>query len=351
MSGGELRVAGMLALAVLFAGPAMRAEAQKGKAMEELLRPYLNAEYVPADGPDTDKEFIRQAAAAIKAALPEKLGISPAGKVKVLVLTQGTYGVLHVPGAGGMLILLREAAAKYDALELTELYSDESITAEMLRSFDAVVLNNTGRAYRHEVFGKLLPDYVRGGGGLLAIHSATLMYMKKPGNEYNKLLGAYVDIVNAQYGHPAKKGKAFTLSLPRPNHPLVAAFRGEGKEMQVTHRWLAGKTRRSYKVTINPPKTLADELYVLIRTPGQETEPEVLASVDPSSSQGYPDVSEDFARAVIWTKRYGKGRVYYSQLGHNMGVFGVPCVGRSLLDGLMWVAGGAQEGGGGGSKR
>lgn len=310
------------------------------KRMKEWLRPYLDPDYVPEEGPDRDKEFIREYAGKIAEALPPELSARPERPAKILVITRGTYGILHIPGAAGLLIMLRAAEQKYGAFELTELYDDDAVEPEMLSEFDAVVLNNVGRAGNDAVYNEMLPEYVRKGGGLFAVHGSALAFHKEPQAEYNRLLGAYVDSVNTKYGHPSKQGKPFPVRLPDPDHHLVQAFRGDGTPLTVTHRWLDGQERRKYHVAIRPPETLADELYVLIKVPGQESRPRVLVEVDrEKAKQEYPQTAGDFAYALTWVKQHGQGRVYYTQLSHNMAVYAVPHVARAMLDGLQYAAG------------
>ncbi len=42
---------------------------------------------------------------------------------------------------------------------------------------------------------------------------------------------------------------------------------------------------------------------------------------------------------VIWTRHYGKGRVFYSSLGHVIGDFDVPEARETVRRGLLWSAG------------
>ncbi|MBU6290268.1 MAG: ThuA domain-containing protein, partial [Chloroflexi bacterium] len=44
---------------------------------------------------------------------------------------------------------------------------------------------------------------------------------------------------------------------------------------------------------------------------------------------------------VTWTKRWGRGRVFYTSLGHVASVFDVPQVLPMLVRGLVWAAEGA----------
>jgi type 1 glutamine amidotransferase len=98
--------------------------------------------------------------------------------------------------------------------------------------------------------------------------------------------------------------------------------------------------RKPYRVEIAPPKRLADELYVLLRPKGQDSPPRVLVQIDRAAApQIYPDYVDDFTYALTWIKDYGKGRVFYTQFGHNMAVYTVPCIAGSILDGLLYVSG------------
>ncbi len=314
---------------------------EETRKMQALLRPYLDTDYVPTEGPDQDKEFIRDCVERIRQALPARLTAPAASTRRVLVLTRDGYGALHVPGMGGLLTLLREAAQRYGAFALTELYSDEAIDAEMLESFDAVVLNNVGMAGRREVYNELLPAYVRNGGGLLAIHGSALLSMHHPDEEYNRMLGGFVDKSRV---HPNEHGAPFPVRLPDPEHPLVAACGGDATAAEYTHRWLDHdvQQRKPFSVTINAPNELADELYVFHPKPNPDDSVRVLVGIAQPAWKRFPDGRSSFTYSVSWIKRYGDGRVYYTQLGHNMAVFSVPCVARALLDGLQYVAGDLQ---------
>jgi hypothetical protein len=50
---------------------------------------------------------------------------------------------------------------------------------------------------------------------------------------------------------------------------------------------------------------------------------------------------------VIWTKRWGAGRVYYNSLGHHADIFDIPQAAESMRRGFLWAAEGkriAREG-------
>ena len=313
---------------------------EQDAAVVKLLRPYLDDAYTPADGPGTDKDLIREFVRHIGEALPDKLAVKPSRPRRVLVVTQRTMGALHSPGAAGLLILLRKSAEKHKAFELAELTSDKPVTAGMLARFDAVVINNQSLPGDARFHRELLPEYVRNGGGLFAVHAAALIDSTgETDTEYNRLLGAYVDR-SARYGHPGNHHSVFPIRLPLPNHPLARAFRAEQREYQLTYQELLGQKRRNYAVRLTAPSQLADELYVLLPAPGAADRPLVLVEIDArNSAVVYPPQCDRISHAITWIKPYGKGRVFYTQLGHNMAVFSIDTVARAMLDGLQYATG------------
>jgi type 1 glutamine amidotransferase len=40
---------------------------------------------------------------------------------------------------------------------------------------------------------------------------------------------------------------------------------------------------------------------------------------------------------VVWTKSYGKGRVFYSSLGHSDDIFEIPEAWKMMLRGISWA--------------
>jgi type 1 glutamine amidotransferase len=41
----------------------------------------------------------------------------------------------------------------------------------------------------------------------------------------------------------------------------------------------------------------------------------------------------------VWTKMYGKGRVFYCSLGHHVDVLEPPAILEMVTRGLLWAAG------------
>ncbi len=297
----------------------------------------------------------------IVAALPDKLSVPVATKRKILVISYRTGLWYHAPGSAGYLILLREAAKKYGAFDITEVYKPDDIDAKMLAGFDVVVFDNIQSPYRQGEFGpqfalgathpelraeinkrrneewtifdplynKLLPDYVKNGGNLVAVHASLLlpgmMWGDLDKTEFASLLGGVVD----DYVHPWKDGKLsgpgsycpIPLKILEPNNPLTFAFRDAPDAKLITELfsiWLP-------KASMNDSRAIISNDYG--KMPG----------ISYSIKSGAR--CKEFAPAITWIKNYGKGRVFSSVLGHDEEIFSVPCVARMYLDGLLYATG------------
>jgi hypothetical protein len=63
---------------------------------------------------------------------------------------------------------------------------------------------------------------------------------------------------------------------------------------------------------------------------------EVLATT--RFSAGHCDWIEGHVCPVVWKRRHGKGRVFYSSLGHQAHEFAVPEMKEILRRGLLWAS-------------
>ena len=65
---------------------------------------------------------------------------------------------------------------------------------------------------------------------------------------------------------------------------------------------------------------------------------EVLATTRFPTARGYHAANGPVDMPVIWTKRWGAGRVYYNSLGHHADIFDIPAAAESMRRGLLWAA-------------
>jgi len=244
---------------------------------------------------------------AIRAALPAKARARPAAPRHVLVLYR-TQGYVHaaIPYANEALQLLGEVTGAYQA-ELSEDLTRLSPAA--LARFDAIVLNNATHLSLSGEERAALLGFVRGGKGLVGIHSASDSFYTWP--EGQALIGG---IFNS---HPWTAQDTVAVKLDDPKSPLTAAFGGQGF-------WVK------------------DEIYQ-IDGPYSRERIHVLLSLDMSRQENArpPDqiVRDDGDFPIAWVRREGKGRVFYTSLGHNPEIYRTPQLLQHYLDGIQFALG------------
>jgi type 1 glutamine amidotransferase len=199
--------------------------------------------------------------------------------------------------------IFKEVGEKSGRLDVTATTDCSVLSGEGLKPYDAVALYTTGELPISDEQKAALLDFVRSGKGLVGIHSATDTFYKWA--EYGRLIGGYFD------GHPWHQEVVVRVEDRR--HPAT--------------RHLGA----SFKIT--------DEIYQFKDFSRDRVH--VLMSLDTNSvdlsGKGVRRADKDFALA--WTSGYGRGRVFYTALGHRAEVWQDERFQRHLLGGLEWAMG------------
>ena len=82
---------------------------------------------------------------------------------------------------------------------------------------------------------------------------------------------------------------------------------------------------------------ISDEIYQFRNW--DRSKEHVLLSIDPSSIDVSKGKRADKDYAVAWVSRYGKGRVFYTSLGHENAVWQDPRFQEHLTGGIRWALG------------
>lgn len=234
-------------------------------------------------------------------------GTEPQGKKRLLVVTE-SRGFRHgcVTRKGDELSLvektLTEMGNKSGVFEaVCTQDSRNAITAENLKKFDAVFFYTTGDLPLSDTQKADLLSFIRSGKGFAGSHSATDTFYGWP--EYGKLIGGYFD------GHPWHQ--LVTVAVEDTKHP---ATRHLGKSFTIT-----------------------DEIYQF-RAPYDRGRLHILLRLDMGSVKN-PGKRTDRDNALAWTHEYGKGRVFYTALGHRDEVWKDERFQKHMLGGLCYVFG------------
>lgn len=199
--------------------------------------------------------------------------------------------------------IFKQIGERSGAFEATVTQDCSLISRDNLKKYDAIVFYTTGELPLSDEQKAAFLDFIKSGKGFIGIHSATDTFYKWP--EYGELIGGYFD------QHPWHQ--EITVKVEDSHH---AATRHLGS---------------SFKIK--------DEIYQIRNFSRDRVH--VLMSLDVSSVDlTLPAVhrtDKDFALA--WWRNYGRGRVFYTALGHRAEVWQDERFQQHLLGALRWAMG------------
>jgi type 1 glutamine amidotransferase len=232
----------------------------------------------------------------------------PAQKRRLLVIGE-EKGYRHEAVSHAMAVI--ERIGKESGLWDTTIRTDtEALTkrkleynAKNLNDFDAVLFYTGGALELDEQQKADFLSFIRDDGkGFVGVHSATITWTRWP--EYGEMIGGYFD------EHPWNTFDAPIL-VEDPGFPGMS-------------QW---------------PKsfTQTDEIYQMKNYSRENTR--VLMRLDASKLDlKNPKVHrKDNDFAVTWAKMYGKGRVFYSTLGHVEANWDKPEMQKMFLEAIKWT--------------
>jgi hypothetical protein len=205
------------------------------------------------------------------------------------------------------------------------------MTAQTLAIYDVVVLDYNGPRWGPTAEAAL-EDFVRSGKGLVAVHGANWAFnglvvldasaptgiMEPPWREYKKMIGGVWSEQPPASGHTARH--KFLVNIIDRNHPITAGL---------------------------PPSFEADdELYHNMHMAAGV---HILATAydDPKfkfptvALSGWPHLDMNPTgknQPMFWTVHYGKGRTFYTALGHDIKSEEMPGFSTTFVRGVEWAA-------------
>jgi type 1 glutamine amidotransferase len=181
------------------------------------------------------------------------------------------------------------------------------INATTLKNFDVVLLFTTGK--KGDPFFPPMTDeeeadlnaWVKAGGAFAGTHCATDTLYTTP---YGELIGALFQT------HPAQQ--KVRLKVEDPKHPAAKSFT-DGTE------WL-------------------DEWYIFRDEPYSRAKLHIILSMYPDSFKPN-QARKDNDYPIAWCHEVGKGKVFYTSMGHRRESWRDPRFQDSLMGGLKWALG------------
>ncbi len=245
-------------------------------------------------------ELTAEQKATIDAVLPKSAPGKPKRMRRILVsnLSMGHGKHASIPFGN---YAIEQMGKRTGAFEVEFSDDVEMFRPEKLKRFDAICfLNTVGVLTEDPELRKSLLSFIESGKGFIGFHSAAATFVQWPKYdqwpEFGRMLGA-----TENGGHPWRPNETIRIKVDDPRHPLNANFPKDGFDM-------------------------ADEVFQF-QEPNLRQRFRVLISIDAAKTgmdpkrKILPIRREDMDFPMTWIRAQGKGRVFYSSLGHNPGIF------------------------------
>ncbi len=175
-----------------------------------------------------------------------------------------------------------------------------------LKKYAAIVFSNSNdEAFENDTQRAAFKEYIEGGGGFVGIHSASGSEREWP---------YFWSVVGGKFlRHP--KMQKFVVRVKDPNHPAT-------RKLPATFEWLDECYYLDH---------LAPDLHVLL-----VTDP---AKLDDPEKATYPGDRFGDSLPLAWYHSVGKGRAFYTALGHRKESYADPILDEQILGGILWATG------------
>ena len=215
---------------------------------------------------------------------------------------------------------LRQLLVDSGRFDVRVVEEPDGITARTLAPYDVVVSDYCGPRW-DAATERALVEFVRGGKGLVAVHGAAYGFsgldvladrhvktgiVEPAWREHGEIVGGYWPAPPAEQFHGARH--SFRVKLVDREHPVSRGF---------SDHFVA-----------------TDELYHRI-TLAPSTRVLATAYSDPATGGTGRD------EPILWVKETGRGRAYFTALGHELAAMQNPGFQAALLRGAEWAASGA----------
>ena len=263
-----------------------------------------------------DGEFVisDEERARIAEALPEKAPAVPGKPRKLLIFDLNVVYGGH-PSRFYANWAFQEMGRKTGAFEAVISRDPAVFERESLARFDAVFLNNTvGNQFSDPALRRNLREFVYAGGGLMGVHGTSVAFWNwgEGGGddwpEFGRMLGG------RGAAHREADEQVY-MKVDSPGHPLLAPFPEAGFDLR-------------------------DEFF-RVGDPYSRNRVRVLFSIDTQKTDlsAKPPEREDQDYAMAWVRHCGRGRVFYTTIGHNPAQYWDPAMLQFHLGAAQFVLG------------
>ena len=267
------------------------------------------------------QELQSELKARVDAAIPAKAQVKPKQPRRLLVTNLSMRDGKPVRGSSAATIpagnyaiqQMGKVTGAYEAVFNDDI---EMFRPANIKQFDAICFNNTlGVLFDDPELRASLMSFIESGKGFVGIHDAIATFVQYPKYdqwpEFGRMLGG-----TENGGHPWN-GEVMTMKVEDPGNPINAAF--GGKDFQIADQ----------AFQLQEP-VLRDHMHVLLRIDVEKSSP---------PRRVHPARKGDMDFPMSWIRRQGKGRVFYTGLGHGVDVFANAQLLQHMLAGIQYALG------------
>ena len=180
--------------------------------------------------------------------------------------------------------------------------AEQLFTPANLRNLEVIIFYTTGELPLTDDQKSLFLDFVKSGKGFIGIHSATDTFYKWP--EYGEMIGAYFD------GHPWTQENEVAISAFDRTNPVTRVWPESFRLQEETYQFRDFDATKS-KVTMRLDTEHTDMTKKGIK------------------AKEFP---------LTWFRSYGKGKVFYTALGHRPEVWRDSRYQTMMVNAIRWAS-------------
>jgi hypothetical protein len=208
------------------------------------------------------------------------------------------------------------------------------LTPEYLAQFDGLMLMTNGNLPLTEPQKRAIVDYVGNGKALIGVHCASLTLYDYP--EFGEVLGGYYRrsiVPTSMVGQ-----KIGVLKVEDPSHPATRMMGGSWPVAEEFYQfgtavWDASRPAEQISQVgrLHIPMAFSrDRVHVLLSLDTDKTD---ISDLGPEVVKG-----GDYPQA--WSRTFGKGRSFYTSLGHRDDIWSTdPTFRAHVTGGIRWALG------------
>ena len=202
------------------------------------------------------------------------------------------------------------------------------LTPEYLARFDGLMLMTNGNLPLTDAQKRSLIDFVRNGKALIGAHCAALTLYNYP--EFGEMLGGY-------YRRSGRQNRVVILKVEDQTHPATRMLGASWPLVDEfylfgTAPWDPARPTENVDVLFGnhiPMGFSRDRVHVLLSIDSEKSD--LTNQIDMTRGGDYPQA---------WWRTFGKGRTFYTALGHRDDIWSNDPVFRAhVLGGIRWALG------------